>query len=74
MTKTPLRLTVALLALPLLTPTFMQAATPAKSAPAQDVPVTSVIDPQRLSSRPGRMAPMSRSCRSCAPRCPRTHP
>ena len=50
MTKTPLRLTVALLALPLLTPTFMQAATPAKSAPAQDVPAKNEIDPQRLSA------------------------
>ena len=49
MTKIALRLTVALLALPLLTPAFLQAATPAKSDPAQNVPVTSVIDPQRLS-------------------------
>ena len=39
MTDISLRLTVALLALPLLTPTFIQAATPAKI----------VIDPQRLS-------------------------
>ena len=50
MTDISLRLTVALLALPLLTPTFMQAATPAKSAPAQDVPAKNEIDPQRLSA------------------------
>ena len=49
MTTIALRLTVALLALSLLNPTSMQAATPAKSEQAQDVPVKSVIDPQRLS-------------------------
>ena len=49
MTKIALRLTAALLALPLLTPAFLQAATPTKNDPVQDVPVTSVIDPRRLS-------------------------
>ena len=44
MTKVALRLTVALLTLPLLTPTFLQAATPATSVPAKGA-----IDPQRLS-------------------------
>ncbi len=49
MTKIALRLTVALLTLPLLAPTVTQAATPAKSVPAQDVTAKDLIDPQRLS-------------------------
>ena len=50
MTKIALRLAVALLTLPLLTPTFMQAATPARNNATNDVPATrNVIDPQKLS-------------------------